>query len=403
VIEQLLAESGADQVEVLRERQELLRFGGSRITYQHSEEKLTVRARRGEVWVVQSSLDPAPLRARFEGVPRGPAEATPAGEPRAAETAFPATEAAGPEERVERFRASLAGLPAGAELGGSVAHTVVEQAVGNAAGIARSERRTRALVQLVASHDGRSSYARGLHRDAAQLPDLAAVADGLAALPLRPLEPGRYRAALGPQAVIVLAATLAQYAFHPTEGSFADRLGEQLLGENVSLVDDGADAAGMPTTFDCDGTPKQRVPLIERGVAAGVVRRETGHAVPPAWRFGGGPSPSHVFVEPGGATDGELLAACETGLSIQRVDYVRMVHPKQTLVTGSSRDATLWLEHGRPVARVPQFRFTLRLDELFSSLETLGRRRERGETVFMESIVAPGAVATSFPVDAITG
>jgi predicted Zn-dependent protease len=403
VIERLLAESGAEHVEVLRERQELLRFGGSRITYQHSEEKLTVRARRGHVWASQSSLDPAPLRARFAGVPRGDDEPAPAGEPRRAETAFPATEAATPEERVERFRASLASLPAGAQLGGSIAHTVVEQAVANEAGVARAERRTRALVQLVASQDGRSSYARAVHRDAAQLPGLAEVADGLEPLPLRPLEPGRYRAALGPQALIVLAATLGQIGFHPTEGSFADRLGERVVGENVSFVDDGADPDGLPTTFDCRGTAKQRVQLIDRGVAAGVVRESTGHAVPPAWRFGGGPSPSHLLVAAGDAADGELLAACGEGISIQRVDYVRTVQPRQTLVTGSSRDATLWLEHGRPVARLPQFRFTLRLDELFSSLEALGARRERGEAVFMESVVAPGAVAASFPVDVVTG
>ena len=103
------------------------------------------------------------------------------------------------------------------------------------------------------------------------------------------------------------------------------------------------------------------------------------------------------------ATDEELAAACDTGLSIQRVDYVRVVHPKRTLVTGSSRDATLWLEGGRAVARLPQFRFTLRLDELFSSLEAIGARRERGETAFMESVVAAGATTSSFPVDVVTG
>jgi hypothetical protein len=34
---------------------------------------------------------------------------------------------------------------------------------------------------------------------------------------------------------------------------------------------------------------------------------------------------------------------------------------------------------------------------------SLGSRRERGETEFMESVVAPGAVATAFPVDVVTG
>jgi predicted Zn-dependent protease len=399
VIEELLAH--ADHVELLRERQELLRFGGSRITYQHSEEKLTVRARRGTAWVTLSRPDAALLRERFADIPRGHVQVSDTRTCPDATTAFAATEAATPDDRVARFRAALAALPDGAQLGGSVAHTVVDHEIANAGGLHRSERRTRALVQLIASRDGRSSYARGLHRDAAQLPDLADVADGLAELPTRPLEPGRYRAALGPQAMIVLAATLGQYAFHPTDGSFADRLGERVLGENVSLHDDGGDRAGLPTTFDCSGTPKQRVPLVDRGVAVGVVHRETGHDVPPAWRFGGGPSPSHLFLAPGDCDD--LAAACGTGLSIQRVDYVRMMNPRETRVTGSSRDATLWLEDGKPVARVPQFRFTLRLDELFSSLEHLGTARERGETVFMESVVAPGAVTTAFPVDVITG
>jgi predicted Zn-dependent protease len=403
VIEELLERSDADHVELLRERQELLRFGGSRITYQHSEEKVTFRAQRGDRWVTLGSADPAAVRARLGDAPRREVARVPPGRLRAVQTAFAATEEAGPADRVELFRAALAALPEGAELGGSIAHTVVEHAVANASGVARGERRTRALVQLVASRDGCSSYARALHRDAAQLEGLGSVAAGLAPLPLVQLEPGAYRAVLGPQAMVVLAATLAQIGFHPVDGTFAGAAGELRLGENVSLADDGADPDGLPTGFDCAGTAKQRVQLVERGVVSGVVGRETGHAAPPAWRFGAGPCPSHVLLAPGSAGDEDLLACCDTGLSIQRVDYVRVVDPRRTVVTGSSRDATLWLERGRPVARLPQFRFTLRLDELFSSLEALGRRRERGETAFMESVVAPAAVAAAFPVDTITG
>ncbi len=61
------------------------------------------------------------------------------------------------------------------------------------------------------------------------------------------------------------------------------------------------------------------------------------------------------------------------------------------------------VEGGEIVARLPQFRFTLRLDELFASLAAVGVRRERGETVFMESVTAPGAVVDGFPVDFVTG
>ena len=218
-------------------------------------------------------------------------------------------------------------------------------------------------------------------------------------LPDRPLSPGRYRAVLAPQAVATLLAALGQVAF--ADGAPAAG-GLGTLGENVTIVDDGCDEDGLPSTFDCMGTAKQRVPLVERGVVREVVRRETGHAVPPAWRFGAGPAASHLLLAAGDADDAGLLAACGEGLSIQRLDYVRVAQPRRTLVTGSSRDATRWVAGGEVVARVPQFRFTLRLDELFRAFAAVGSRRERAETPFMESVVAPGVAVESFPVDQVT-
>ncbi len=93
--------------------------------------------------------------------------------------------------------------------------------------------------------------------------------------------------------------------------------------------------------------------------------------------------------------------ACGTGLSIQRADYVRVVNSRQTLVTGTTRDATLWIEHGRIAARVPQFRFTLRLADLLGNVEVLGSRRERGDSVFMESVVAPAMLVSALPVQVV--
>lgn len=53
--------------------------------------------------------------------------------------------------------------------------------------------------------------------------------------------------------------------------------------------------------------------------------------------------------------------------------------------------------------RVPQCRFTTELADVLRSVELLGGRRERSELVFLESVVAPGAVVSAFPVDALTG
>ena len=68
------------------------------------------------------------------------------------------------------------------------------------------------------------------------------------------------------------------------------RLGERVVGENVSIWDDGLSPETIPMPFDFEGVPKQRVELITDGVAKGVVydsyyggkegKPSTGHALP---------------------------------------------------------------------------------------------------------------------------
>ena len=73
---------------------------------------------------------------------------------------------------------------------------------------------------------------------------------------------------------------------------FAGRIGERVFDEKVTLADDALDPRGLPKAFDFEGEPKQRVTLVEEGIARGVVWdrrtakraggdvRGTGHAPP---------------------------------------------------------------------------------------------------------------------------
>jgi predicted Zn-dependent protease len=176
----------------------------------------------------------------------------------------------------------------------------------------------------------------------------------------------------------------------------------------LTLVDDGNDPAGLPSGFDPEGTPRRRTPLLERGRLAGVVSNlawahvtggtSTGHGVPDGWRFGADPAPSHLLLEPGAATEDELVEACGDGLLISRLDYLRVLHPKETLVTGTTRDATYRIEDGRVVAWVPRVRLTFRMDEVLEAVAAVGSNRERGETVFMESVAAPSLLVDAGPL-----
>ncbi|MCW3844132.1 metallopeptidase TldD-related protein, partial [Micromonospora yasonensis] len=314
------------------------------------------------------------------------------------------------------FDAVRAGLGPRMALGGSIRHEVIDRVVADTDGLFRAETLTKASLQAIADIGDRSASVRLLHRDAGAI-KVSEVADRLRAdlspLPTREPFRGPCRVLLRPQAVITLLATYGYVALGAAgyaEGrtAVARRLGQPVASELLTLTDDGTDPAGLPSGFDPEGTPRRRTPLIDHGVLVGVVSDRaraavtsglsTGHAVPAGWRFGADPSPSHLLVAPGTASDAELLAACGPGLLVSRLDYLRVLHPKDTLVTGTTRDATCWVDHGRPVAWHPPVRLTFRMDEVLRAVLAVGRERERGETVFMESVVAPALLIDAGPI-----
>ncbi len=410
--------------DIAQERIGLLRYSQSRVTAQHSEERLRVRVRVSGKGNVASgtleTLEPGAVRALARhlrsALDRLPEDAAGGRSPRTAPHDTAATPAvgkatltAGAAERFAWFSAIRDGLPAG-ELGGSIRHDVVHRVMADHDGLYRDETLTKAALLAIAERDGRSASVRRVHRDAARIgvediPDLL----GADLTPLDPCEPlsGTFRILLKPQAVITLLATYGYAALGAAgyaEGrtAVAGRMGEPVTSELLTLTDDGTDPDGLPSGFDPEGTARRRTPLIQRGKLVGVVSdlaraevtggRSTGHAVPAGWRFGADPTPSHLLLDPGATPDSDLLSVCGDGLAISRLDYLRILHPKDTLVSGMTRDATHLVRDGKVVAWHPPVRLTFRMSDVLRAVVAVGRGRERGEAVFMESVVAPSVV-----------
>jgi predicted Zn-dependent protease len=90
------------------------------------------------------------------------------------------------------------------------------------------------------------------------------------------IDPGRYDVVLLEYAVADILAFLSSLGFGATavrEGrSFVSgAIGKKVMGENITIWDDGTDPSGMPLPFDGEGVPKRKVSLITAGVATGVV------------------------------------------------------------------------------------------------------------------------------------
>ena len=154
----------------------------------------------------------------------------------------------------------------------------------------------------------------------------------------------------------------------------------------MTLVDDALDPAGLPKAFDFEGTPKQRVPLVEEGVIRGPVwdrataaragRESTGHALPAASRAFG-PVPTAVTMAPGEAESvDELAELVGDGIYVTRLHYLSVVDPREGVITGMTRDGTFRIRDGKVAEPLVNLRFTVSMPDLLADVPGLTRETQ---------------------------
>jgi PmbA protein len=303
-----------------------------------------------------------------------------------------ATAQLGPDEQARRASAAIeaADIP----VYGFFTSGESELAVVSSTGVSAHQRMTDAMALVIAADDGRSGYAEqtawrvedtdpaAVAREAA---DKAERTQGAAEV-----EPGHYRAVLEPCAFAELLENFAFDSFGALgllEGrSFlAGRLGEQVFDPKVSIADDALDERGLPKAFDFEGTPKRRVELISAGEARGVVwdrttaaragegATSTGHAPPTALRDYG-PLPNALSVAGGKAESvEELVELVGDGIYVTRLHYLSVVHPRDGVITGMTRDGTFRIRDGQIAEPLVNLRFTVAVPELLADVPALTR------------------------------
>ncbi len=266
---------------------------------------------------------------------------------------------------------------------------VSELAIATSTGVAVEQRMTDATALIVAADEGRSGYAEKTAWRAGDV-DPAAVAREASEKAARTkgateIEPGSYRAVLEPYAL----AELMEYFAHDSFGGLglieersylSGRMGERIFDEKISIADDSLDPRGLPKAFDFEGTPKQRVQLVENGIARGVVwdratagrspngAVSTGHA-PPIESRDWGPLPYALSIAPGeAASAAELAELVDDGIYMTRLHYLGVVHPREGVVTGMTRDGTFRIRGGKIAEPLVNLRCTVAVPELLSEV-----------------------------------
>ncbi len=173
---------------------------------------------------------------------------------------------------------------------------------------------------------------------------------------------------------------------------FAGKLGEQVAGENITMVDDGTmvfdhtlpngetiKVGGFGTSpFDGDGLPTRRTVVIEKGVLKNLMLNtytgrklnmpSTGKAsrgLAGAPGIGGG----NYYLEPGTQTCDQIIADVPNGLYVLQTMGFGV-----NLVTGdySQGASGLWIENGELAYPVEQITIAGNLKDMFRNVSAIG-------------------------------
>lgn len=336
-------------------------------------------SRGGRVTLASNRSDDAELRAlvrRTEALAEAAppdAEATPMLGPTSymrVDAVDPAVVAMGPAARTELAHTIIAnGQAEGLVVSGYVEHRDSMISVADRAGLAAAHRSTRARVATTCrTPDGTGSAKGGAisHRlgdiDGASLARDTARWASRSRAP-QAITPGKMCVVFGPQAVADLLSLLFPALDHrrATQGRSCfsapgggTRLGERLFSPKIHLWSDPADLANPSCPIADDARPHSRMDWV----VGGALRALTAST---AWAARAGvtscPEPSSLHMSGDDVTLDELVASVDRGLFITRLWYNDVVSPRQLLATGSTRDGTFCIEHGKLAAPVLNMRY----------------------------------------------
>ncbi|MGI4897258.1 MAG: TldD/PmbA family protein [Janthinobacterium lividum] len=192
------------------------------------------------------------------------------------------------------------------------------------------------------------------------------------------IEPGKYTVILEPVAATYMLENMFRFdARMADEGrSFLSkpgggtRLGEKLMDEKVTIYSDPYNTELPGNTWNRDGEKLEKTTWIDKGVVKNLSYSRYWAAqkgVKPM------PGPSNIIMEGGTASLEDLIKGTERGILVSRLWYIRMVDQQTLLLTGLTRDGTFYIENGKIMYPVKNFRFNESPIIMLNNVEALGK------------------------------
>ncbi|MEW6680944.1 MAG: metallopeptidase TldD-related protein, partial [bacterium] len=247
--------------------------------------------------------------------------------------------------------------------------------ISNSSGVDASAQLTSTSLVIVMEKDGSSGYSSSISRDINKINHLElgneAIEKAISSINPKEIEPGEYEVILEPPAVADMLLFLGlvgfgALSFQEKRSFMCGNMGKKIMGENITIWDDGCDPQGIGMPFDFEGSSKEKVIFIENGVAKNICydsytanrenRLSTGHSLPQPNTTG--PIPTNLFMKEGNSSKEEMIKNTKKGILITRFHYTNVIEPMRAVITGMTRDGTFFIENGKVSYPIKNMRFT---------------------------------------------
>jgi len=194
-----------------------------------------------------------------------------------------------------------------------------------------------------------------------------------AAGPILDMEPGCYDVVLAPRCVAEFVQYLAYgmdaRAVDQHSSFFEGKTGQKLFPEHISISDDPTDPTMIRRDYGSDGHIYRPLQLIDRGVFKAFscdeyYSHKTG--LPK-----NGNTLSCLKIAPGDKSLDELIGSIKNGLYISSLHYMNFINPRDTSLTGLTRDGTFLIRDGKLAGVVNNLRFTERIERILNNVQAL--------------------------------
>ncbi len=269
---------------------------------------------------------------------------------------------------------------------GKLEKTVSQLAIGNSLGTWQYQPSCLLSFSTVIQdgHGNASGYGQSLGQNIKDLnikkTTLEAIKTTLNSKRAQKIDPGEYEVILMPgafQEILPFFSWLGPNAriYHEEVSFLKGQIGKKIFSPKLTITDQPLNPLA-PSYFDYEGYPKTKLTLVKQGVPTHLVydsyyshkykQKNTGHGLPAPNTEG--PVPLHLIIKTGNSSLEKMIASTKKGLLINRLWYIRVVHYKNLVLTGMTRDGTFLIENGKIKHAIQNLRFTDSIPRIFKHI-----------------------------------